>query len=57
MGAQTLEPLLVDTNPDVRLACTSLLSELIPELAKGDELETYINSMLPLVVQNIRSVS
>eukprot|EP00658_Telonema_sp_P-2_P084058 TRINITY_DN9233_c0_g1_i9.p1 TRINITY_DN9233_c0_g1~~TRINITY_DN9233_c0_g1_i9.p1 ORF type:complete len:1235 (-),score=335.81 TRINITY_DN9233_c0_g1_i9:171-3875(-) len=53
---QSIEPLISDSNTRVRQQCTSLLCDIIPELAKGDELEVYMPSVLPLVVKNMRSV-
>lgn len=53
---QTLEPLMTDSNAQVRAKTTSLICEIIPELAKGEELEIYMPAILPLVVQNMRSV-
>eukprot|EP00656_Telonema_subtile_P027970 TRINITY_DN3018_c0_g4_i1.p1 TRINITY_DN3018_c0_g4~~TRINITY_DN3018_c0_g4_i1.p1 ORF type:complete len:1396 (+),score=276.82 TRINITY_DN3018_c0_g4_i1:162-4349(+) len=53
---QILEPLVSDTSVQVRSKAMSLLCDIIPELAKGEELETYMPSMLPLIVANMRSV-
>lgn len=53
---QSLEPLICDTSVQARSKTMSLLCEIIPEVAKGDELEIYMPALLPLVVQNMRSV-
>ena len=53
---QSLEALITDCSHKARAASTSLLCEIIPELAKGDELEMYMSSVLPLIVKNMKVV-
>lgn len=52
---QTIQPLISDSSSQVRDQSTALLCDIIPELAKGDELEIYMPSVLPSVVQNMKT--